>query len=149
MESFSECCALLATRSDIANEEDMKDNTREALQKAFDEEQLGINDVGGEIVVGNRRGLDIFQEFAMLKQSLPRIGALEESVEAQNSQIHSFEDRVQGLCASLEGYRKLRGRFISTYKRGVLKTQMDKDLEIIGGGNRSATGGCITGCPAL
>ena len=30
MESFSECGAL---RSDIANEEDMKDNTREALPK--------------------------------------------------------------------------------------------------------------------
>ena len=80
------------------------------MQKAFDEEQLGINDVGGEIVVGNRRGLDILQEFAMLKQSLPRISALEESVEAQNSQIQSLEDRVQGLCASLEGYRKTQGK---------------------------------------
>ena len=143
--SFSECDALLATRSDIAGEEDMKDNAREALQRALDEEQLGIDDVGVEIAVGNRRGLDILHT---LKQSLLRIGALEgtvaaldETVEAQKLRIHSLEDRVQGLCASLEGYKQLRERFISTYKRDVLKAHTGTDLKIIGSGNRSAHAG--------
>lgn len=44
--------------------------------------------------------------------------------------IYSLEGRVRSLSTSLHNYKLVRGRFISSFKRDILKTATDADTEI-------------------
>lgn len=48
---------------------------------------------------------------------------------------------MSGLTCSLDTYKLLRNRFISTYKRDKLENATDSDRKIIGVGNLWAHGG--------
>jgi hypothetical protein len=154
-ESFSEGGSVLTIEWEVASEEEMRSNSPDALQKALDKDELRVEDVRGELAVGNRRGLDILAELAALKpkyemiyndtlQQKGEILQLKGEILELEGRINALEERVDGLSSSLDGYKNLRGRFISTYKHDVLSTATEVDLRIIGAGNKSAHGGDAT-----
>lgn len=87
-------------------------------------------------------------ELASLQTKVSSLGEFKTqalfNTSTMESRIQSQEDRIQSLSASLRNYKLVRGRFISTYKRDVLKTATDADRDIIPGGNMWAhNGGAI------
>ncbi|PUU79212.1 hypothetical protein B9Z19DRAFT_911862, partial [Tuber borchii] len=52
-----------------------------------------------------------------------------------------LEEEVGDLASSSVGYKQLRHRFLSTFKRDKLGIITDRDQDYIGGGNVSAHGG--------
>ena len=69
-----------------------------------------------------------------MQHSRDRIVALETEVGSQG-------ERVSSLTISLEEYKLLRNRFISTFKRDKLRNATDADIRLIAEGNASAHGG--------
>ena len=121
----------------------MKEDAKEALERALNSEELEVEDVSGELVVGNRRGLDLVYLRSRSDAQDERISALSEKVAAQGETIVSLEDRVRSLTLSLDAYKLLRARFISTYKRDKLKIESPEDKGVITDGNNWAHGGDI------
>ena len=70
-----------------------------------------------------------------------KVSELMEFKKEAKSEIASLEDRVKSPSQSLQNYKLVRGRFISTFKRDVLGTATDAGREIIRGGNTWAHGG--------
>ncbi|KAF8531573.1 hypothetical protein BDD12DRAFT_800063 [Trichophaea hybrida] len=132
----TECDAILVTRSEIGSEEELKKDAKDALGQALQEEELHVHDVRGELFVGNLRGLS----FANFKDK--KIASLE----VKNA---SLEDRVSSLTISLDAYKLLRNRFISTFKRDKLANATEADRRIIGEGNAWAYGGYCCRCHAV
>ncbi|KAA8892897.1 hypothetical protein FN846DRAFT_788650 [Sphaerosporella brunnea] len=134
----TECDAILVTRSELGDEEEMKRDAKDALGQ---EEELHVEDVRGELFVGNRRGLSL--------AGLPeRVRVLEQEIASQKIEIASqkiksasLEDRVSDLTSSLEAYKLLRNRFISTFKRDKLASATEADTRFIAAGNTWAHGG--------
>lgn len=96
----------------------MKINSRGALQEALDEEDLVVEDVEGELAIGNRRGLNILHRLALMSQKSDRYYDMNQE---QNSEINWLKSRMEGLespvaslSSSVEGQKAARGRFIST-----------------------------------
>jgi predicted nucleic acid-binding Zn-ribbon protein len=86
----------------------MRSNSRDTLQKALDKDELCVEDLKGELAVGNRRELDILQDLASLKQKQEK--HYDETMQ-QKARINAVEACVEGLSSSVDGYRNLRGRF--------------------------------------
>ena len=142
------CDAILIARSEVGNEEDMKVSAKDALGQALLEEELHVEDVRGELVVANRRGLslaglparvDAFTDEVTAQRA--KIASLEDEATAQRAKSTSLEDRVAGPTSSLEAYKLLRNRFISTFKRDKLPNETEADKRIIAKGNGWAHGG--------
>ena len=79
---------------------------------------------------------------------LIRVRALEEEVTSQKEKItshkikiSSLEDRVRSLTISLDAYKLLRNRFISTFKRDKLANATEADRRIIAEGSGWVHGG--------
>jgi len=126
----------------------MKRDARRALEQALEEETLSVEELGGELFVGNRRGLDFADRLSVLERQVGRIPSLEAKIASHETEIDtnkqrisSLEDRVGGLTSSLSAYKLLRNRFISTYKRDKLATDTAADRKIIASGNGWAHGG--------
>jgi hypothetical protein len=119
----------------------MKRDAKDALGQALQEEELHVEDVRGELFVGNRRDLSL--------AGLPeRVRVLEQEITSQKIEIASqkiksasLEDRVSDLTSSLEAYKLLRNRFISTFKRDKLASATEADTRFIAAGNTWAHGG--------
>ncbi|KAF8246111.1 hypothetical protein K440DRAFT_500655, partial [Wilcoxina mikolae CBS 423.85] len=127
----------LVTRSEIGGEEEMKRDAKDALEQALQEEEFHAEDMRGNPFVGNRRGLDLAglpERVRVLEQQVAEIPSLK-------IKIGSLEDRVSSLTISLDAYKLLRNRFISTFKRDKLGKATDGDRKIIGVGNSWAHGG--------
>jgi hypothetical protein len=143
-----ECDAILLTRTDIGDPEDMKSDAKSAFAAALNQEQLEVEVVGDKFCVGNRRGLDladlgvrfrlIEEEIVVLKEDNV---ALKEDNVVLKVKVASLEDRVTSLTVSLAVYKLLRNRFISTFKRDILENADEKDHRIIANGNEWAHGG--------
>ncbi|KAF8249396.1 hypothetical protein K440DRAFT_622050 [Wilcoxina mikolae CBS 423.85] len=135
------CDAILVARSDLGEEDTMKADAKDAFEQALYEDELHVEvGVTGEMVVGNRRGLNL----------ATRLCALEYKVASQDSEIASLkedikivslEDRVSSLTSSLDAYKLLRNQFISTFKRDKLRNATEADRKIIAEGNGWAHGG--------
>jgi hypothetical protein len=52
-----DCDAILVASSEVGGEEEMKTDAKSTLGQALEEEELCVEEVRGELVVGNRRGL--------------------------------------------------------------------------------------------
>ncbi|KAA8893516.1 hypothetical protein FN846DRAFT_1025664 [Sphaerosporella brunnea] len=115
--------AILVTRLELGEEEEMKQDAKDALGQALQEEELHVEDVRGEIFVGNRRSLSL---------AAPK-----------DMKISSLEDRVSSLTSSLDAYKLLRHRFISAFKRDKLASATEADKRIIGAGNAWAHGDAL------
>ncbi|KAA8894186.1 hypothetical protein FN846DRAFT_975501 [Sphaerosporella brunnea] len=114
----------------LQEEEEMKQDAKDALGQALQEEELHVEDVRGDLFVGNRRGLS----FANYKVD-------QADLRARDIKIASLEDRVSSLTRRLAAYKLLRSRFISTFKRDKLANATEADKRIIGTGNAWAHGG--------
>ena len=137
----TKCDAILVASSELGGDEAMKEDAKDALQQALKTDELHVEDVRGELFVGNRRGLNL--------AGLPKlVHELQDEIASQNSRITIFEfkvasleERVNSLTNSLEAYSILRNRFISTFKRDKLGNATETDRNIIAAGNASAHGG--------
>ncbi|KAA8895182.1 hypothetical protein FN846DRAFT_912061 [Sphaerosporella brunnea] len=141
-EDSTTCDAILVTRSELGDEEEMKKDAKDAFGQALQEaemaltgeEELHVQDVRGELFVGNRRGLSL--------AGLPeRVRVFEQqvaSLEVKNAEIPSLKIKSD---VSLDAYKLLRNRFISTFKRDKLASATEADRRIIGEGNAWAHGG--------
>lgn len=147
------CDVLLATDVGFGIEEDMRAGAVLVLQEQLDTEELEVETrADGKVAVGNRRGLNMTAELADMRaeisalkaykeQSTSEISTLQDHKEQSTSEISALQDRVQTLAISLNQYKLVRGRFLSTFKRDILGTADDADRAIIHGGNMSAHGG--------
>jgi hypothetical protein len=136
-----ECDAVMVVRAEVGNEEDMKKSARENFGKELQEGDLYVEDVQGELVVGNRRGLSLAglpREVALLRQE---VASQNQEIASQRVNISSLRSRVDGLTCSLDAYKTLRNRFLSTFKRDKLNIRTIIDKAIIEEGNNWAHGG--------
>jgi uncharacterized coiled-coil protein SlyX len=118
----AKCDAILVSRSEIGDDEGMKRDAKTALEQALEDDELHVEDAGGELWVGNRRGLDIVALLARMRALEERevakdtkLASLEDEITSHKTKIDSLEDRVTSLTSSLEAYKILRNRFISMY----------------------------------
>ncbi|KAA8908829.1 hypothetical protein FN846DRAFT_944352 [Sphaerosporella brunnea] len=126
----------------------MKQDAKDALGQALQEEELHVEDVRGELFVGNRRGLS-FANYKVDQADLrARVDAQDKKIASQDIKIASLdikiaslEDRVSSLTRSLDAYKLLRSCFISTFKRDKLANATEADRRIIAEGNGWAHGG--------
>ncbi|PUU82416.1 hypothetical protein B9Z19DRAFT_968195 [Tuber borchii] len=123
-ESF--CDAILVTKSKIAaTEDDTKENAKNALESTIDEEELEVRRERGQLYVGNLRGLGLV--------GLPeRLRILEEQ------DVSELKASQHLLKLATIDYKRVRGRFVSVYKRDILKIRTAWDKMIIDSGNVSA-----------
>ena len=70
-----------------------------------------------------------------------KVTSLEKGAASREEKIASLENHVSDLALSLESYKLLRNRFISTFKRDKLGNATWDDLRIISEGNSWAHGG--------
>ena len=135
----TKCDAILVARSELGGDEAMKEDAKDALEQAL-EEELHVENVR-EMFVGNRRGLSLAGLPARVRALEDENVSQKEELTSHKFKITSLEDRVNSLTISLEAYRILRNRFISTFKRDKLQNATEADRNIIGAGNASAHGG--------
>jgi len=105
----------------------------DAFRQALRNDDLTVEEAGGELVVGNRRGLNL--------AGLPvRIALFQAQNASQDQKIASLQAQNASLTSSLPSYKILRNRFISTFKRDVLNNATE-DKRIIAASNTLAHGG--------
>ena len=128
------CDCIVATEVEYGGEDEMRADAAVVLGAEL-ERGLEVETLAdGRVAVGNRRGID-------MAEVKTKVSELMEFKEEAKSKIASLEDRVQSLSQSLQNYKLVRGRFISTFKCDVLGTATDADRDIIRGGNMWAHGG--------
>lgn len=119
----------------------MKRDAKDALEQALQEEELHVEDVRGELFVGNRRGLSLATRLRTLERQVDEIPSLKNRVASIGVKNASLEGRVSSLTSSLDAYKLLRNRFTSTFKRDKLGNTTEADRRIIAEGNGWAHGG--------
>ncbi|RPA92491.1 hypothetical protein L873DRAFT_1709754 [Choiromyces venosus 120613-1] len=135
------CDAILVTQSKVSSEEETKRDAKDAFGQALEEEELEVKMVMGELYVGNPRGLGL----AGVQE---RLRVLEEKDILKDTKIDSLEknvtelnNRVSTLTLAGQDYRRVRNRFISTFKRDKLDDVTQSDLDTIREGNITVHGG--------
>ena len=145
--------AILMAKS-IGTMESLKDDAKKTLANALKVEELHVNKVNDNLFVGNQRGLD----FASLAQRLDtelaardlkiaelsgkfdltqtelaerdlKIAELDSKFELADSRN---EERLRYLLRADDSYQAVREGYISVYKRDYLRTETERDHEIIG-----------------
>lgn len=108
-----ECRAILATRTELRNNEGTQRVASDALGEAFEEEALRVEDVGGKLFVGNRRGLH-FAGCSERTRVLEELSAqLENRITIPETKVSSLEERVSSLTTSLDACKPLRNRLLA------------------------------------
>ncbi|RPB05784.1 hypothetical protein L873DRAFT_1832544 [Choiromyces venosus 120613-1] len=141
----SECDAILVTQSKTGSEEEMKSEAKDAPGQAPQEEELEVENVRGELFVGNRRGLGFAglpERVRALKEKTSaleeRASALKQRPSALEDEVNLLWDDVSTLKLSVPEYSRVRNRFISTFKRDKLNNATESDIDIIREGNTMA-----------
>jgi len=123
------------------------------LNLALNKEELHVEEVLSESFVGNRRGFSFAKRIRTLERLVDEIPSLKNrvallevkaaSLEVKTAALEvktallkvktaSLEDRVGSVTSSLNAYKLLRNRFISTFKPDKLGKATDKDRSNIG-----------------
>ncbi|RPA91453.1 hypothetical protein L873DRAFT_1714083, partial [Choiromyces venosus 120613-1] len=129
------CDAILVTKSKTGNEEEMKDEARDALGQALQEEELEVDHVMGEPFISNRCGLYFAAYPECLHVLEERDSAHEEIESTLKSEVTLLQGQVSTLKLSIPEYSRVRNRLISTFKRDKLNNAMESDIDIIQEGN--------------
>ena len=66
------CAAILVVESEIDQEMEMKTRAKDSFTRVLDEEELFVADAGGELAVGNRRGLNLWTCLSTLERNVGR-----------------------------------------------------------------------------
>ena len=135
------CDCVVEAQVEYDNEDEMRPEAAATLQAKVEGEPSAEMSTDGSVAMGNRRGLNFVEPMSRISAHDDRIAALDKRFAAQDSRIASLEQRVQCLSKSLPQYKRVRSRFIATYKRDVLKDADDADRDIIRNGNMWAHGG--------
>ena len=149
------CDAVLHTKSKIGNDQAIKEGAKDALGKALQIEDLSIENVRGELFVGNHGGLNLARVSAEVRavkdeiasqkdEFLKKLSRQEDEflkkLSRQEEDIIQLTNKVLGLTGLSKEYMQVRDRFISTFKR-KLKTADPTDYTIIKEGNIAAHDG--------
>ncbi|RPB02832.1 hypothetical protein L873DRAFT_1732661 [Choiromyces venosus 120613-1] len=130
----------MVTKSKIGSEKLMKQDAKDALEQALEEDDLYVEEVKGEHFVGNRHGLTL----AGLPKRILELEQQATEFTSHRAKVASLEDHVGSLTTSIEAYKLLRNRFISTFKRDKgLVNATEADRKIIAEGNGWAHGGDV------
>ncbi|KAG0130092.1 hypothetical protein HOY82DRAFT_540281 [Tuber indicum] len=149
------CDAVLVTRADLGEDDEMIEAAKTAFRNVLENEQLVIDYDMVPITIGNHVGLGLASlpgRMKVLESKIVTLEAKNTTLEAKNasltsdvashaSQIDSLQSQVGDLTLSLEAYTILRHRFICTFKRDKFGGYTDDDKIFIGDGNDTAHGG--------
>ena len=135
------CDCIVATEVEYGGEDEMRADAAVVLGAEL-EQGLEVETLAdGQVAVGNRRGIDMAEVKTKVSELMEFKEEAKSELASAKSKIASLEDRVQSLSQSLQNYKLVRGRFVSTFKRDVLGTATDADRHIIRGGKMWAHGG--------
>jgi len=163
------CDAVLLAESKIGDDREMKEEAEDALEHVLREEALYVEDVRGELFIGNHRGLDLARVSAEVRAVKDEIASQNEELSRQNKNyedmlsrqnkkhedvLSQYEDKLSRYDklvtqlrtqayyfeVSSSKYMELRNRYISTFKRDKLGLSNCTDNKIIKKGNESAHG---------
>jgi len=156
------CDAVLLTKSKIGDDEETKEEAKDALEKALRDEDLYIENVRGELFIGNHGGLDLARVSAEVRavkdeiasrrdefleklttqkdEFLEKLTSQKDQLSQHEHEITQLRNQVLGLTGLPGNYMLVRDRFISTFKR-KLQTADATDHDIIKEGNMAAHGG--------
>jgi len=109
----------------------MRWTANKALEQILRREELHIKNVRGKPYVGNCAGLNI-------ARSATRLGEMEKRLNSQQKIVDELKGKVLKLQIPSEGYKRVRNRFLSTFKRNILKRLVNLDRKVILEGNYTA-----------
>jgi len=124
----------IGNRRRRTNEADAKDYS---LGEALNEGEFYAEEIRDHLFVGNRRGLDLASLSIRFRVLEEEVTSQKVEITSHKIKISSLEGRVRSLTISLDAYKLLRNRFISTFKRDKLGNTQ------IGGLSRWETHGCM------
>jgi hypothetical protein len=137
--------AVLVVTTEVPDEHTMIETSQLRLKEAVDTDQLVVENIRGDMFVGNIAGMEYAQAKADSRPLRDRTKALEESTKALQEEVQQLKIRVEhtdmrmmNMEASIDGFRDFRNRFISTYKRDKLSLVEESDHWFIRSGNRFA-----------
>ena len=144
-----ECEAIPSTLAKAGGtEDDSKRKGKEALEQAPESEDLGVRVVRGEVYVRNSSGLDLDdmkERLRIVEQNVAdkREKAADERKKAadEREKMSRLEQQVLTLRLAGQDYRRVRNRFISTFKRDKLQHITPGDTQIITQGSFIVHGG--------
>lgn len=111
------------------------------LKFTIDSEPLHIEDVHSDLVVGNPLALEYAHARAERKAFETRLSTIEADNGQLKQQFEHLQNQVHDLQKSVDGFRDLRNRFISNFKRDKLRNITDTDIQRIISGNQCAHSG--------
>lgn len=122
---------------------DMHETAQQAMESSL---RAAYSDsIGDRLVYGNQKGLSILER---LEELTLRMGAQEKKLAIQDQKLafqdqkmNAQEEKITVLGRSSEGYRKIRKRFLATWKRDHLGGITDELSSHIHEGNIAAHGG--------
>ena len=143
------CNAVLLTESTIGDDKEIKEEAKDALGQALQEEDLYAEDVNkyGRFLAGLAAEVRaVKDELASLKDEIASLkdetashkdeiashkDEISQYPKQHDDEITQLKDRVYNLEVSSKKYMQLRNRYISTFKRDKLCTSNSTDHAII------------------
>jgi len=137
-EKQNSCDTSRVTQSMITRGEDeMKPNAKNTLKHPIEEEGLEVRLKRQKLQVGNSRRPGVEERIRILKQKQRARAEKEASQDAKiaslEAMVSELEDSMFMLKLASPGYKQMRGRFISTFKRDKFQTSTPLDQAIIAG----------------
>lgn len=139
--------ALLATTLNIASEPEMKVSAKRALSECLESDELYSEVVHDDMWTGNSAGLRIARDNSQLRVFQTQIESLQAEHQELKREIEVNKQEISDLHNALNevgqrnytryivGFSQIRSRFISTFRRDILKNPSKEDKELIGKGN--------------
>ena len=134
------CDAILVTQLPLGVEADMKRDAKDALEQELKGELIVQQD-RDLFFVGNHRGLDLAGLSSRMHILEQKHASCETQIAGLKAEVAELKDEVFNLKISSKEYRQVRSRFISTFKRDILKNADPLDMKIIREVNQTVHGG--------
>jgi len=127
-------------RTPVGSSDDIHTVAQTVLGRALRGAEYG--GAGDDVSYGNLAGRELLDERYSLKERTTRleqqVKGLQDEQKKTNVLITELQDRVSTLTLALEGYRKIRHRFLEVYRRDVLEDLNREGRQKIGKGNEAA-----------
>ena len=150
-----EASVIVSNKIRLQNDDAMIANSRQTLPSTIRDEEFYVEYINDDVFVGNRRGISyaysksenrtLESRITSLEQSKPTLEQSNATLTSEVSSLSTAHSRlaseVQDLRLSLVDYTLFRNRFLSTYKRKVLKNATPHDHDMINRGSSVAHGG--------
>jgi len=96
----------------VGSDDEINNVAKAALGKALETADYGV--AGGDTTYGNQAGRELLEDQQDLRE---RIKRLEDKQTRTNAEIAELKKSFKVLALASEGYRKIRNRFLETYRR--------------------------------